>query len=127
MSYNGVCSYLYTALFEMKSSLIALGSNLLVILNICKAIRCITIFENGNMLSSLNKGWVYALSKERMLLYECFFYLYMCVWSITPNFNTVSEIRVYKRIIYKCNKHFLFKCFLALSKILQPFESLDFI
>ena len=22
----------------------------------------------------------------------------MCVWSITPNFNAVSEIRVYKRI-----------------------------
>ena len=37
----------------MKSSLIALGSNLLVNLNICKAIRWITTFGNGNMLSSL--------------------------------------------------------------------------
>ena len=57
----------------MKSSLIALGSKLLVNLNICKAIRSVTIFGNGNMLSSLNKVSVYALSKERMLLYECFF------------------------------------------------------
>ena len=44
----------------MKSSLIALGSNLLVNLNICKAIRWITTFGNGNMLSSLNKGSVCA-------------------------------------------------------------------
>ena len=38
----------------MKSSLIALGiySNLLVNLNICKAIRWITPFGNGNMLSN---------------------------------------------------------------------------
>ena len=43
----------------MKSLLIAPGSNLLVNLNICKAIRCITIFGNGNMLSSLNKGSVW--------------------------------------------------------------------
>ena len=42
----------------MKSSLIALGSNLLVNLNICKAIRWITTFGNGNMFSSLNKGLV---------------------------------------------------------------------
>ena len=30
--------YLYTTLFELKSPLIALGSNLLVNLNICKAL-----------------------------------------------------------------------------------------
>ena len=36
----------------MKSSLIALGSNLLVNFNICKAIRWITPFGNGNMLSN---------------------------------------------------------------------------
>ena len=36
----------------MKSALIALGSNLLVNLNICKAIRWIITFGNGNMLSN---------------------------------------------------------------------------
>ena len=36
----------------MKSSLMALDSNLLVNLNICKAIRWITTFGNGNMLSN---------------------------------------------------------------------------
>ena len=46
---------------------------------------------------------------------------YMCVWSITPNFNAVSEIK------YKFNQHFLFKYFLALSKIPKPFEIFDFI
>ena len=37
----------------MKSSLIALGSNLLVNLKICKAIRCITIFGN-NFIKQIN-------------------------------------------------------------------------
>ena len=38
----------------MNCSLIALSSNLLVNLNICEAIRSITIFRSGNMLSSCN-------------------------------------------------------------------------
>ena len=87
----------------MKSSLIALGSNLLVNLNFCKAIRWITIFGNGNMLSSLNKGSVCARYRENVIIRMTFFGNLingsMCVWSITPNFNAVSEIRVYKRII----------------------------
>ena len=41
--------YLYTPLFEMKSSLIAICGKLFVNLNICKEIRSITIFENGKM------------------------------------------------------------------------------
>ena len=56
--------YLYTALFEMKSSLIAIGSNL----NICKAIRWITTFGNGSMLSSLNKGSVCARYGENVMI-----------------------------------------------------------
>ena len=60
--------YLYTALLEMKSLLIALSSNLLVNLKICKAIRCITIFGNGNMLSSLNKGSVCAKYGENVII-----------------------------------------------------------
>ena len=52
----------------MKSSLIALSSNLLVKLNISKAIRCITIFGNGNMLSSLNKGSVCAKYGEKVII-----------------------------------------------------------
>ena len=62
-----VVLYLYTALFEMKCSLIALGSNLLVNLNICKAIRWIT-FGNGNMLSFLNKGSVCAKYGENVII-----------------------------------------------------------
>ena len=65
--------YLYTALFEMKSSLIALGSNLLVNLNICKAIRWITTFGNSNMLSSLNKGSVCARYGENVMTRMTFF------------------------------------------------------
>ena len=53
--------FLLEEFYEHESSLIALGSNLLVNLNICKAIRCITTFGNGNLLSSLNKGSVYAV------------------------------------------------------------------
>ena len=52
----------------MKSSLIALGSNLLVNLNIRKAIRWITTFGNGNMLSSLNKGSVCAKYEENVII-----------------------------------------------------------
>ena len=52
----------------MKSSLIAFGSNLLVNLNICKAIRWITTFGNGNMLSSLNKGSVCAKYGENVII-----------------------------------------------------------
>ena len=85
----------------MKSLLIALGSNLLVNLNICKVIRWITTFGNGNMLSSLNKGSVCAKYGENVIIRMTFFCNLitgsnMCVWSITPNFNAVSEIRVYK-------------------------------
>ena len=65
--------YLYTALFEMKSPLIALCSNLLVNLNICKAFRWITAFENGNMLSSLNKGSVCAKYGENDIIRMTFF------------------------------------------------------
>ena len=53
----------------MKSSLIALGSNLMVNLNICKAICCIPIFGNGNILSSLNKGSVCAKYGQNALAY----------------------------------------------------------
>ena len=63
----------------MKSSLIALGrvvttgSNLLVNLNISKAIRWITTFGNGNMLSSLNKGSVCAKYGENVIIRMTFF------------------------------------------------------
>ena len=57
----------------MKSSLIALSRNLLVNLNICKAIRCITIFGNGNMLSSLNKVSVCAKYGENVIILMFFY------------------------------------------------------
>ena len=60
--------YLYTVRFEMKSSLIEFGSNLLVNLNICKAIRCITIFGNSNMLNSLNKDSVCGKYGENVII-----------------------------------------------------------
>ena len=84
--------YLSTALFEMKSSLIALGSNLLVNLNICKAIRWITTFGNGNMLSSLNKGSVCAKYGENVIIRMTFFCNLIngsiCVSGVLPQTST---------------------------------------
>ena len=71
----------------MKSSLIALGSNL-VNLNICKAIRCITISGNDNMLSSLKKRSICAKYEENVLIRMIFFCNLMngskCVSGVLP-------------------------------------------
>ena len=75
----------------MKSSLIALDSNLLVNLNICKAIRWITTFGNGNMLSSLNKGSVCAKYGENVIILR------------TQN----SELRILFNIIHVKNYTFI--------------------
>ena len=76
----------------MKSSHIALGSNLLVNLNICKAIRWITTFGNGNMLSSLNKSSVCAKYGENVIYTNDFFCNLIngsiCVSGIVPQTST---------------------------------------
>ena len=76
----------------MKSLLIALGRNLLVNLNICKAIRWITTFGNGNMLSSLNKGSVCAKYGENVIIRMTFFCNLInesiCVSGVLPQTST---------------------------------------